>query len=237
VTAATRRWPPWRRPAPVGCKLRQFVSAHDVQTIATGGRHHASRPARRRRRAVVDGHVAHPHPGAAVKLKGHYSSREVAAETGLTARQLQWWDRRGIFAPAVPTHKTEAGGYTERRYTPIELIELKVLADLRRRGFSVGDIRRLLATLRSRFKARLFDAVEDGGGVALFVDGRSLFARTPAGEYFNLLENPRQPLLVLDEPPRLRRLTARAESARPRGAGKTGAGAARRSAVKRPVAG
>ena len=37
----------------------------------------------------------------AVKLKGHYSSREVAAETGLTARQLQWWDERGIFAPSL----------------------------------------------------------------------------------------------------------------------------------------
>ena len=132
-----------------------------------------------------------------MKLKGHYSSREVAAETGLTARQLQWWDARGIFASSVPTHKTPAGGYTERRYTPIELIELKVLADLRRRGVSVARIRRLLTALRTRFKVRLFDAVEEGGAVTLFVDGTDIYARTAAGEYFNLLENPRQPLLVL----------------------------------------
>ena len=151
-----------------------------------------------------------------MKLKGHYSSREVAAETGLTARQLQWWDERGIFAPSVPTHKTPAGGYTERRYTPIELIELKVLADLRRRGISVARIRTLLAALRSRFKVRLFDAVEDGGPVALFIDGHDIYARTTAGEYYNLLENPRQPLLVLDQEPKLRRLTARDQSARPK---------------------
>lgn len=151
-----------------------------------------------------------------MKLKGHYSSREVAAETGLTARQLQWWDRRGVFVPSVPSHPTPAGGYTERRYTPIELIELLVLADLRRRGFSLARIRRLLAALRSRFKVRLFDAVEGSGDVTLFVDGLDIYARSAGGEYFNLLENPRQPLLVLGQEPKLRRLTAREQSAKPK---------------------
>lgn len=152
-----------------------------------------------------------------MKLKGHYSSREVAAETGLTARQLQWWDRRGLFPPSVPSHRTAAGGYTERRYTPIELLELMVLADLRRRGFSLARIRRLLTALRTRFKVRLFDAVEGGGAVTLFVDGDDIYARTADGEYFNLLENPRQPLLVLGQEPRLRRLVAREQTARPKG--------------------
>ena len=73
-----------------------------------------------------------------MRLKKYYSSREVAAQTGLSARQLQWWDHRGLLAPSVPSHRTEAGGFTERRYTPIELLELMVLADLRRRGFTLG---------------------------------------------------------------------------------------------------
>jgi DNA-binding transcriptional MerR regulator len=153
-----------------------------------------------------------------VKLKGHYSSREVAAQTGLTARQLQWWDERGLFVSSVPSHKTAAGGHTERRYTPIELLELMVLADLRRRGFSVARIRRLLTTLRTRFKIRLFDAVEGEAAVTLFVDGHDIYARTAEGEYFNLLENPRQPLLVLGQEPRFRRLTAREHAARPKAA-------------------
>ena len=66
----------------------------------------------------------------AMRLKKTYSSREVAALTGLTARQLQLWDAGGLLSPAIPSHKTAAGGYTERRYTPIELFELLVLADL-----------------------------------------------------------------------------------------------------------
>ena len=68
-----------------------------------------------------------------MRLKRTYSSREVASLTGLTARQLQLWDASGLMAAAIPTHRTDAGGYTERRYTPIELFELLVLADLRRR--------------------------------------------------------------------------------------------------------
>ena len=63
-------------------------------------------------------------------LKKNYSSREVASITGLSARQLQWWDAKKIIKPSVATHRTEAGGYTERRYSPVDLFELAVLADL-----------------------------------------------------------------------------------------------------------
>ena len=52
-----------------------------------------------------------------MRLKKYYSSREVASLTGLTARQLQWWDARRLFLPAIAPQRTEAGGFTERRYT------------------------------------------------------------------------------------------------------------------------
>lgn len=136
--------------------------------------------------------------------------------TGLTARQLQWWDRRGIFAPAIPSHRTERGGFTERRYTPVELLELMVLADLRRRGFSVGRLRRLMSVLADRFDVRLYEAIEGGGPVTLYIDGAKIYARTKAGDLFNVLEQPRQPLLVVGEDLRLRELTVREASARKR---------------------
>lgn len=149
-----------------------------------------------------------------MRLKKLYSSREVAQLTGLTARQLQWWAARKLFPPAVPSHKTDAGGYTERRYTPVELLELMVLADLRRRGFTVASIRRLLNVLKTRFKTRLYDSIEGGGPVTLFIDGFNIYARTEAGELFNLLENPSQPLLMIGEDVRLRQLIARERPAR-----------------------
>jgi DNA-binding transcriptional MerR regulator len=151
-----------------------------------------------------------------VKLKKLYSSREVAAQTGLTARQLQWWDRRGIFAPAIPVRRTERGGFTERRYTPIELLELMVLADLRRRGFSVARLRRLLEVLAARFDVRLYEAIEGGGPVTLYIDGGKIYARTRSGELFNVLDQPHQPLLVVGEELRLRELTVREGPARKR---------------------
>ena len=83
-----------------------------------------------------------------MQLKNTYSAREVAALTGLTARQLQWWDSRRLFTSAVASKRTAAGGFTERRYTPVDLLELMVLADLRRHGLSVARIRLLLDTLR-----------------------------------------------------------------------------------------
>jgi DNA-binding transcriptional MerR regulator len=144
-----------------------------------------------------------------LKLKKLYSSREVAALTGLTARQLQWWDRRGIFAPAIPTQRTERGGFTERRYSPIELLELMVLADLRRRGFSVSRLRRLMRVLAGRFQVRLYEAIEGGGPITLYIDGSKLYARTRAGALFNVLEHPEQPLRMGGEELKLRELTVR----------------------------
>ena len=147
-----------------------------------------------------------------MKLKKLYSSREVAQLTGLTARQLQWWAQRGLFPAAVASHKTEAGGFTERRYTPIELLELMVLADLRRKKFSLASIRRLLDVLKTRFKVRLFEAIEGGGPITLFIDGRQIFARTEGGEIYNLLENARQPLLMVGEGLKLKQLVAREQT-------------------------
>ncbi len=98
-----------------------------------------------------------------MQLKNSYSAREVAALTGLSARQLQWWDDRRLFQSAVGPKPTAAGGFTERRYTPVDLLELTVLADLRRQGMTVSRLRLLLETLRSRFGIRLFDALGGAG--------------------------------------------------------------------------
>ena len=144
-----------------------------------------------------------------MKLKKLYSSREVAAITGLTARQLQWWDRRGIFTPTIPTQRTERGGFTERRYTPIELLELMVLADLRRRGLHAGAPPPAHASARGGFTVRLYEAIEGGGPVTLYIDGMKIYARTKNGALFNVFEQPEQPLLMVGQDLKLRELTVR----------------------------
>ncbi len=144
-----------------------------------------------------------------MRLKRTYSSREVASLTGLSARQLQTWDTNGLLAAAIPPHRTEAGGYTERRYTPIELFELLVLADLRHRGFSVHQLYAIVRILKEQFGTRLFDATGGGGPVELLTDGRDVYARTAQGEVFNLLKTPSQPLLVIGNEGMLRQLNGK----------------------------
>ncbi len=144
-----------------------------------------------------------------MRLKKTYSSREVASLTGLTARQLQLWDAGGLLSPTVPSHKTEAGGYTERRYTPIELFELLVLADLRRRGFTVHELHEILRILQEQFGQRLFDATGGGGSVQLLTDGEEIYARTESGAFFNLLKTPGQPMLVVGNEGLLKELSGK----------------------------
>jgi DNA-binding transcriptional MerR regulator len=166
--------------------------------------------------------------GGSVRLKKYYTSREVAVLTGLTARQLQWWDARRLFTPAVAPHRTEAGGFTERRYTPLDVLELQVLADLRRRGFSVPRLRRLLATLRDVFGVRLYEAIGDGGPLTLYIGGDQLYARADDGRLFNL-EEPSQPLLMVGEQLPMRPLVARQRR-------KRASGSERLSRGRRPAA-
>ena len=128
--------------------------------------------------------------------------------TGLTARQLQWWDAHRVFAAAIGTQRTEAGGFPERRYPPLDVLELQVLADLRRRGFSIPRLRRLLKTLREVFGVRLYEAIGDGGPLTLFIGGDQLYARNTEGRFFNL-DAPSQPLLMVGEELPVRPLAAR----------------------------
>jgi DNA-binding transcriptional MerR regulator len=144
-----------------------------------------------------------------MRLKKTYSSREVAAMTGLSARQLQLWDASGLLSPAIPSRRTMAGGYTERRYTPIALFELLVLADLRGRGFTVSNLHQIVRILKDDFGVRLFEATGGGGDVQLLTDGRGIYARSGGGVFFNLLESPHQPLLVVGDEGLLKELSGK----------------------------
>src|SRR5262245_36107292 len=133
-----------------------------------------------------------------MRLKTSYSAREVAALTGLTARQLQWWDANRIFLSAIASRPTSSGGFTERRYSPVDVLELLALADLRRQGFTPAVLKQMMDTLRDYFRRRLSEALDDAGEVRLLTDGRGLFLRTRQGHIFDLLANPTQPLITGD---------------------------------------
>lgn len=148
-----------------------------------------------------------------MRLKTSYSAREVASLTGLSARQLQSWDAGHIFAPAIAPRKTTSGGFTERRYTPVDLLELLALASLRRQGFAPAELRQMMDTLRDCFRRRLSETLDDAGDMRLMTDGRRLFLRTRQGHFFDLLADPTQPLVTGDGIP-LKPVTGRARARR-----------------------
>ncbi len=131
-----------------------------------------------------------------MRLKTSYSAREVAALTGLTARQLQGWDVTRVFPSSVAPRRTTAGGFTERRYTPVDLIELLALAELRRSGFAPAVLKALMETLQQYFRRRLSETLDDTGELRLLTDGHRLFLRTRQGHIFDLLVDPMQPLVT-----------------------------------------
>jgi DNA-binding transcriptional MerR regulator len=90
-----------------------------------------------------------------MRLKTSYSAREVAALTGLSARQLQGWDQTRVFPSAISPRQTSAGGFTERRYTPGDVLELLALAALRRQGFTPAVLRQMMDALAAYFRRRL----------------------------------------------------------------------------------
>ena len=149
-----------------------------------------------------------------MRLKTSYSAREVAALTGLSAKQLQGWDLTRVFKSAISPRKTSKGGFTERRYTPVDVLELVALAGLRRRGFTPADLKQMMDVLREYFRRRLSETLDDAGELRLLTDGKGLFLRTRQGHIFDLLADPTQPLITGDGLP-LQPVIGRARPKRP----------------------
>lgn len=99
-----------------------------------------------------------------------FSTAEVSRLTGLSARQLDHWDREGFLRPSLE----RASGYgSNRRYSFADVVRLRVAARLRAEGVGLARIRRCAEAL-----ARL-DPQADLGRARLIVAGASvLWART-----------------------------------------------------------
>jgi len=105
------------------------------------------------------------------RQEGSFSTAQTARLTGLSPRQLDYWDREGFVRPSV----TRASGYgSARRYSFEDLVRLRVAAKLRAAGFGLDKIRQCVQTLR-----RLDPSREGMADVRLLVVGsRVVWARS-----------------------------------------------------------
>jgi DNA-binding transcriptional MerR regulator len=160
-----------------------------------------------------------------------FTSNEVIALTGITARQLQWWDEQGLVIPVREGRR--------RLYSVDDLAEIAVLAQLRKKGFSLQRVRKIMRYLQRELGTRLVETVTDGSEYHLLTDGRRVFLKNSASEIVDVLRNSKQPIMsvclsdaVAEIHAELRPRRARAERARRKGARKAEA-AEFASAVRR----
>jgi DNA-binding transcriptional MerR regulator len=139
-----------------------------------------------------------------------FTSAEVARISGVSLRQLQWWDERNVVSPRQDGHR--------RWYLPQEVIEVSVIAELRRKGFSLQKIRRVLRFLQKEMGKRLADVLDGNTEVHLLTDGKSIYLEERAERIVDLLKNAKQPMFLVCVSDQARRLgtalrkPARAES-------------------------
>ncbi len=118
-----------------------------------------------------------------------YSSSEVAQVAGVSFRQLQWWDERKVVSPRHEGHR--------RIYGPGEVIEITVIAELRRKGFSLQKIRRVLRFLQREMGRRLSELLNASADVHLVTDGKSIFLEDKHERIIDLIKNARQPMFLV----------------------------------------
>jgi DNA-binding transcriptional MerR regulator len=127
-----------------------------------------------------------------------YSSSDVARAAKVSLRQLQWWDEQRVVSPDHEGHK--------RIYSAKEVLEITVIAELRRKGFSLQKVRRVLRFLEREMGRRLGDILAGVSDVHLLTDGKSIYLEDRHERVIDILKNARQPMFLVSLSDQVRRL-------------------------------
>jgi len=127
-----------------------------------------------------------------------FTSSDVSRIAQVSLRQLQWWDERKVVSPQHEGHK--------RVYQSEEVIEITVIAELRRKGFSLQKIRRVLRFLQREMGKRLAEVVQSNSDLHLVTDGKSIYLEEKQERIIDILKNAKQPMFLVCVSDQLRRL-------------------------------
>src|SRR5260221_911775 len=127
-----------------------------------------------------------------------YSSVEVSTLASVSLRQLQWWDERKVVSPRHEGHR--------RVYFPAEVIEITVIAELRRKGFSLQKIRRVLRFLQREMGKRLAEVMSSASDLHLVTDGKSIYLEDKQERIIDILKNAKQPMFLVCVSDQVKRL-------------------------------
>jgi DNA-binding transcriptional MerR regulator len=137
-------------------------------------------------------------PAAQLSGQTTLTSTDVSRVAGVSLRQLQWWDERKIVSPKHEGHK--------RLYYTEEVVEVAVIAELRRKGFSLQKIRRVLRFLQREMGKRLAEVLAAESELHLLTDGKSIYLEDNHAQIIDLLKNAKQPMFLVCVTDQVKRL-------------------------------
>jgi DNA-binding transcriptional MerR regulator len=109
-----------------------------------------------------------------------YRAPQVCNLVGITYRQLDYWARTGLIEPSI---QSAQGSGTQRRYSFIDIVQLKVVKKLLDAGMSLKKIRSAMEILREQLASN--NPLND---VTLLSDGASIFAAHSADEVVDVFQ-------------------------------------------------
>ncbi len=118
-----------------------------------------------------------------------YNSLDVAELTGVSLRQLQWWDEQGLVTPKQASHR--------RMYTTFEVLQVSLITELRSKGMSLQKIRPLLDHLEPQ---RILDAVGlngQGRDAYFLTDGEAVYIEQVAETIVGRLRDSEHPITAV----------------------------------------
>src|SRR5262249_6762609 len=78
-----------------------------------------------------------------------------------------------------------------------DLAEVAVICQLRRKGFSLQRMRKVMRFLQREFSKRLAETVTGTSEYHLLTDGQSIYLETSHKQIVDILKNARQPMLSI----------------------------------------
>ena len=140
-------------------------------------------------------------PAKTSKPADVFSSLEVALVTGVSLRQLQWWDEQGIVTPMQKGHR--------RLYRMREVIDVALITELRRKGISLQKTRKVLSRLQEKYGDSFYMPRKNGRDLHLLTDGDNIFLESSGRAIVSIMKESSQPITAICISDHIARLNSR----------------------------
>ncbi|NPV89176.1 MAG: MerR family transcriptional regulator [Firmicutes bacterium] len=104
-----------------------------------------------------------------------YSSKQVSKILGISLRQLQYWDEKGLLKPSIIP---ASGRGTLRYYSFSDLVQLKLIKRFRDEQISLRKIARAIEYLQRQIEEGQLNLIDPFTELSFVTDGKSIYLLT-----------------------------------------------------------